>query len=55
MFLNLKANDEDIFVINNKDTFKLIEDFNIKYSCNISDCNGHFLELSDRNINNQGF
>ena len=54
LILKLKTNEEDKIVINNKDKLKLIDDFNIKYSCKIK-VNESVLELKNRKINNQGF
>ena len=54
LILKLKTNEEDKVMINNKDKLKLIEDFNIKYSCDINPFE-RFVELKNRKINNQGF
>lgn len=55
LILILKTNEENIFEIKNKEILKLIEDFNIKYSCDINASDGLFLQLTNKNMNNQGF
>ena len=53
--LNLKLNERDIFIFNNKDLIDLIEDFNDKYFCNLSAIDGLSVEITNRNISNEGF